>query len=271
MPMRSIFIPWWPGTTPEAPLDAALAIARRVEAHLDVVFIHPDATPVGAGGPCAEAKARFGAWRDRHNLPSGMVEGQLRSTFARWSDRVSRPEQVIVRKGRLSDLTVLGFPDASGALDRPLDAALFESGRPVLLAPETMPGDLLRHVAVAWNGSLEATRAVVGARALLYRAEQVTVLTTPDRADLPYTDNPVAEDMDLAAALRWHGIRAMHRDVPVGGGEAGAALLKTAHDHDVTMLVMGAYTHSRVTTAFLGGVTGYVLRNPPAFPVVMAH
>ncbi len=267
MAMLSIFVPWWPGRALEASLHAAPAIARRMMAQLDVARVQPD-TDAGA---CAVARGRLNAWRDRHHLPGAIVEGQLRSTFARWSERAGAPEQVIVRKGRLSDLTVLGFPGEAGALDRALDAALFETGQPVLLVPAQMPANPLAHVAVAWNGSLEATRAVVGARALLYRAERVSVLTTPGLTDRAFAGNPVAEDLDLAGALRWHGIRAMHREIATPEASAGAALLRAAHDQEVSMLVMGAYTHSRVTAAFLGGVTGNVLQNPPPFPVLLAH
>jgi nucleotide-binding universal stress UspA family protein len=200
-----------------------------------------------------------------------MVDNQLRSVFARWSERTGLPEQIIVRKGRLSDLIVLTYPDPVGTLDRALDAALFETGRPVLIVPEHAPKSLLGHVVVAWNGSLEATRAIVGVMPLLYEAERVTVLTTPGLMDRAFVNDKANEDMDLARALIWHGIRAGHFQLSADESSVGAALLQAAKDQGATLLVMGAYTHSRVTAAFLGGVTGHVLRNPPAIPVMMAH
>jgi nucleotide-binding universal stress UspA family protein len=291
MSMRTIFVPWWPGNASDAQLEAALAVARRVEAHLDVVFVRPEPAQIiaalrgtalapaalaeeidsGSRGAAADAHARFRAWSERHSLPGEIVDGQLRSVFAHWSERVGLPEQVIVRKGRLSDLTVLSVPDAGGTLDRALDAALFETGRPVLAVPQHVPQDLLWHVVIAWNGSLEATRAVVGAMALLHQAERVTVLTTTGPADRAFASDPVAEDWDLSSALRWHGIRAGHSQLVADETSAGAALLQTVSDQRATLLIMGAYTHSRVTAAFLGGVTGHVLQNPPLIPVLMAH
>ena len=146
-------------------------------------------------------------------MPGELEDGMARSTFARWSERVGLPAQVVVHKGRLSDLVVLDFPEplASG-LDRVLDAALFETERPVLLVPpvQAADDDPLRSVTIAWNGSLEATRA-------------------------------------------------------------GAALLRAARDQGASLLVMGAFTHGRTAGVVLGGVTGHVLRDPPSFPVLMAH
>lgn len=291
MAMRSIFVPWWANNASEGLLQTALAIAKRVEGHLDVVFIQPDAVRAaavlqGAGldpagvpgqagflgpGAAEDARARFDAWRGRHGVPGGIVCGQLRSTFARWSERTGLPEQAIVRRGRLSDLTVLGFPDPTGALDRPLDAALFETGRPVLLVPKEGHRDPLRHVAVAWNGSLEATRAVSGALPLLYRAERVTVFVTPGHADGAFADDRDSADFDLCEALEWHGIRAHHVRVAADADSVGKTLVRAAAERDATVLVMGAYTHSRVTAAFLGGMTGHVLRHPPGIPVLMGH
>ena len=291
MTMHTIFVPWWAGSASDAPLETALAVARRVEAHLDVVYIQPGeaqvaaslrAAALGAAGTpeqvaqrthtaTGQARERFASWRERHALPDDIVGGQTHSVFARWSERTGLPEQVIVRKGRLSDLTVLTFPDLGGGLDRPLDAALFETGRPVLLAPAAGGPEPLRHVMIAWNGSLEATRAVAGALPLLHRAERVTVLMTAGLADQAFTNDPVAADLDLAEALSWHGIAARYCHVEADAGSAASSLVQVAAERDATLLVMGAYTHSRVTAAFLGGVTGRILCDPPAFPVLMGH
>ena len=291
MTMRTIFVPWWAGSASDAPLETALAVARRVEAHLDVVYIQPGeaqvaaslrAAALGAAGTpeqvaqrthtaTGQARERFASWRERHALPDEIVGGQTHSVFDRWSERTGLPEQVIVRKGRLSDLTVLTFPDLGGGLDRPLDAALFETGRPVLLAPAAGGPDPLRHVVIAWNGSLEATRAVAGALPLLYRAERVTVLMTTGLVDQAFTNDPVAADLDLAEALSWHGIEARYGHVEADAGSTAGSLVQAATERDATLLVMGAYTHSRVTAAFLGGVTGRILCDPPTFPVLMGH
>ena len=291
MTMRTIFVPWWAGSASDAPLETALAVTRRAEAHLDVVYVQRSEAQVATSLRAAaighavtpeqvaqrgrlatgEARDRFASWRERHVLPDKIVGGQTHSVFSRWSERTGLPEQVIVRKGRISDLTVLAFPDLGGGLDRPLDAALFETGRPVLLAPAAGGTEPLRHVMIAWNGSIEATRAVAGALPLLRRAERVTVLMTVGLADQAFTNDPVAADLDLADTLSWHGIEARYGHVAADAESTASSLVQAAAERDAILLVMSVYTHSRVTAASLGGVTGRVLCDPLGFPVLMGH
>ena len=290
MSMRSILVPWWGGSTSTSQLDAALAIARHVKAHLDVVFVRPTtddlATTLGSAvSPPASllqhmepgiheagraARASFEAWRERNGVPGQIMNEQIRVPFAQWSERTGLPEQFILRKGRLVDMTVLGFPKIADALDRPHDAALFESGHPVLLVPDHVGQAPLSHVVVAWNGSLHSTRAVTGAMSLLRAAERVTVLTTTDLGR--QLGNQGADgDTDLVDALSWHGVEAGHHQLDHNTSSVGSSLLKEADDLKATLLVMGAVTRSRVSAAFLGGMTEHVFRNPPGIPVLMAH
>jgi len=282
MAMRSILVPWWAGSTSLSTLDMALAIARRVEAHLDVVFVTPSLTDLASTiGSIANpspailrkieqsaheaetmARASFDVWRTSNDLPGHMVDMQLRVPFAQWSTREGLPEQVVLRRGRLTDMTVLRFPQPSGALDNSIDAALFESGHPLLLVPAHVNRPPLDHVVVAWNGSLYATRAVVGAIDLLRSAERVTVLTTSDFDGV---------DLDLLNGLTWHGIEAARHQIDVGAVTLGATLLQEAVTLGASLLVMGAFTHSRVSAASLGGVTKHLFTNPPEIPVMLAH
>lgn len=290
MAMRSILVPWWGGSTATAQLDAALCVARHVQAHLEVVFIKPTladlATMIGsvANVPSAllqqmengvqadsrSARAAFEEWRERENVPGQMVVMQVRVPFARWSERDGLPEQVILSKGRLTDLTVLRFTPASGALGRPIDAAIFETGRPVLLVPDHVNRALLNHVLLAWNGSLHSTRAFIGAMPLLRAAERVTVLTTKDLGP-DFAGQVGGTDQDLVDALSWHGIEAHHHILDPGTSAVEPALLQSAEDLKATLLVMGAFTHSRVAAASLGGVTKHLFRNPPNIAVLLAH
>jgi nucleotide-binding universal stress UspA family protein len=290
MSMRSILVPWWGGATSTAQLDAALHVARRVEAHLEVVFIRPTLddlaiTLSGAVSPPATllrdiepglheagetAQASFAAWRAANGVPDHIVNGQIRLPFAAWSERTGLPEQLILRRGRLVDMIVLGVPTLADALDRPHDAALFETGHPVLFVPDHVGRAPLSHVVVAWNGSLHSTRAVIGAMALLRAAERVTVLTTTDPSG-QRGNQDASGDMNLGDALAWHGVETGHRQLDSATISLGGALLESAYDLNATLLVMGAATRSRVSSAFLGRTTDYVFRNPPSIPVLMAH
>lgn len=290
MAMRSILVPWWGGSTAISQLDAAIGLARHVEAHLEVVFMKPQLSDLAsmissaANVPPAllqqmeqdiqedsrSARAAFEAWREREDVPGQMIDMQIRVPFARWSERDGLPEQLILRKGRVTDLTVLRFTPVSGRLDPSIDAAIFETGRPVLLVPDHVNRALLAHVVVAWNGSLHSTRAVIGAMALLRAAERVTVLTTTD-LDVDVGGRVGGTDQDLVDALSWHGVEARNQLFEPGTSAMGQAMLGKVEDLNATLLVMGAFTHSRVATASLGGVTKYLLMYPPGIPVLLAH
>jgi nucleotide-binding universal stress UspA family protein len=287
MPLRTVLVPLTAGVDPTPCLDAALAVARQAGAHIGALFCRPDAASaialLGEAGFAAEAtiaadferagraaaaalERRFEAWRARNGVPREIVEHRLDSVFASWREEEGDVERIVTLRGRLADLLVVGQPrpGETGAATV-LDAAVFGSGRPVLVAPERLPDDLFRHVVVAWNGSLEATRAVAGSTVLLRGAERVSVFAAP-----PREGEEADAGAELAEALRWHGITAHRLGPAPHAASVGTALLDAAAGAGATLLVMGAYTHSRVREMFLGGVTRHVLAHATV-PVIMAH
>jgi nucleotide-binding universal stress UspA family protein len=290
MSMRSILVPWWGGSTSTAQLDAAFHVARCVEAHVEVVFIRPTlddltTTMSSAVSPPATllrdmepglheagkvAQASFAVWREANDVSDHIINGQLRVPFAAWSERNGLPEQLILRRGRMVDMTVLRFPKLADALDRPHNAALFETGHPVLFVPDHVGRTPLFHVVVAWNGSLHSTRAVIGAMALLRAAERVTVLTTTDLSE-QRGNQDANGDMNLADALAWHGVETGHRQLESATLSPGGALLQAADELKATLLVMGATTRSRMPAGSLGRATEYVLPSQPRKPVRSTH
>jgi nucleotide-binding universal stress UspA family protein len=129
---------------------------------------------------------------------------------------------------------------------------------------DTLPAALTDNILIAWNGSLEASRAVFGAMPLLRLAKRVTIFTA-----LEYEAEAVHLD-DLGVSLRDRGIRTPEVIFPTGERSTGAALVMAAETHHATLIVMGAYTHSRMREAFLGGVTRHLLAHAPA-PLLMSH
>ncbi len=285
MPIPSILVPICPDVEFDHQLDAALSLARGVEGHINAVYIRPDPVIAAAAIPEAMlaagitadrieregreaeagARAKFEAWRGEHRLACGIVDQSLRTPFACWSEVVGGLEATIVRRGRLSDLIVLNRPDSSEvATGMAFDAAVFDTARPTILLPKNRVDRLLPRIVVAWNGTIEATRAVAGAMPLLHAAERVFVFAAPSHRD------DSSEGLDLAEFLSWHGIRAECSGPVAEDGSVGAALLRFAAQRGATMLVMGGYTHSRVRQMFLGGVTSHVL-NHAELPVLMTH
>jgi hypothetical protein len=122
----------------------------------------------------AAAKGHFVDWRKRNNVPEA-AGVRLDSCFASWSEQLGDIETVVARFGRVSDLIVVQRPSSSSVQgQRCFDAAVFESGRPTLVVAERLPFDIIDHVMIAWNGSLEASRAVLGAMPLLHLAARVS-------------------------------------------------------------------------------------------------
>lgn len=179
----------------------------------------------------------------------------------------------LVLQSRYADLLVLGQPDrddpATGALLQDLpEYVILNSCCPVLLAPIAGRFDTIgENVLLAWDGSLQAARAVARALPLLALARRVQVLMVdPVSGPDQHGEEPGA---DIALFLARHGVR-----VEVGSlqsaGEVGETLLAAADQAQSDLLVMGAYGQSRVREIMLGGATSAILACA-ALPVLLAR
>jgi nucleotide-binding universal stress UspA family protein len=282
--IRTILVPLTAGLAGQPVLDAALVLARRVKGHIRALFVLPDPHAVLAFLPdvvlaagvtrevieretqeaAAEEKERFIDWRTRNNVPDA-ADGHLDTCFATWAEQIGEFEAVVTHWGRLSDLIVVPR-QAMGSVQaqRYFDAAIFSSGRPTLVVSDKTHFDMADRVMIAWNGSLEASRAVYGAMPLLHLASRVSIFAAPQY------DIEDVDPADLAEYLSWHGIRAHPVVVPKDEHRTGAALISAARDHEATLIVMGAYTHSRLRQSLLGGVTRHLLAHVPV-PWLMSH
>jgi nucleotide-binding universal stress UspA family protein len=145
-----------------------------------------------------------------------------------------------------------------------LESALFESGRPVLIAPPNSPRSLATNIMIAWNRSTEQARATAFAMPLLKRAERVTILTVEGST----VAGPSGED--LARSLAAHGIAAATMMLPATKANAGETILRKAAELGCDLIVKGAYTQSRLRQMIFGGTTRHILTNAN-LPVLMAH
>lgn len=272
-------------------LSAAFGLARSVGAHVEALHVRWDPrqmAPLAGTGLTADMLADILEESDRMlaedaanarrafdqaavAVGADVAErphGADRVT-AWWREVTGRPDRMVVQQGRFADLLL--FLQAPGNPSRLslVEAVLFETGRPLLLAPPRLAADALRSVAIAWNGSPASVRAVAAAMPFLHRASAVSILTVAEggsgRGATP------GEAARLAEHLAWHGINALVRPVDRRSRSVGEALTGEAQELGAGLLVMGGYGHSRFRETILGGATRHVLETPLDGAVFMVH
>jgi nucleotide-binding universal stress UspA family protein len=174
---------------------------------------------------------------------------------------------------RVNDLTVLPMPEGSylDQLDSHwyLEAALFDSGRPILVLPHgysAPDAGAFGTVIVAWDQTRAAARALADAMPILRQANSVRVVTIINEKAILEEPPPFEVVLHLAA----HDIRAEYDAVEAKGRDAATAIVEYLRAHSGELLVMGGYGRSRLREVILGGATKHILTHPPV-PVLMAH
>lgn len=209
-----------------------------------------------------QAHALFDAVMRRHGIVIGAT---ATGVSAEWREESGRQNVVVGSIGRVFDLIVVEHPDKPASFaEATLEDALFESGRPVLMAPAKPPPSLGERVLVAWNGSTETARTVAFAMPFLKRAKRVEVVSVEGA----WTPGP--SSADLAKSLKAHGIDASSRHIPAGKSQPGDVFLAEAKAMSADLLVKGAYTQSRLRQMIFGGATRQVIAGAD-MPVLLAH
>jgi nucleotide-binding universal stress UspA family protein len=145
-------------------------------------------------------------------------------------------------------------------------AAIFDSGRPVILVPASTSFTVPQTIAIAWDASPAAVRAVHGALPLIAKAAHTLILTVSGDKEIREGSSAVA----LAHLLARHGAKAEARAVARGAGSVAEALCGAAQEAGAGLLVMGAVRHSPLHDAIFGSATRLILDEPPAIPVLLA-
>lgn len=286
MAIRKLLLPLTGTAAGEAALDTAVQVARIWNAHVTALHVRVDSRDVaplageGLSGAMIEemmsatereSSERAHAVRalfDRYVAENHVAVGEARpgEMSASFATVVGREEDLVAQQARLADLTVVPHPEAGEDVSSSdaLHAVLFDSARPVMVAPLVAPSHIGQRVCIAWNGTAESAASVQAAMPWMQQAEAVRVLT----ADEYHRRGPAAAD--LLGYLALHGVTA---DIAVFrpiDREVGAGLLRAAKDFNCDLLSMGAYSHSRLRQLILGGVTRHVLEHAD-LPVMMTR
>ncbi|MEL6768937.1 MAG: universal stress protein [Pseudomonadota bacterium] len=268
-------------------LAHAVVLARRFAAHIDLLHCQArpvDFMPIGVNLPRSMREQIRQSAAQLSDEEGAALEREITGLFAQhdveriapdaaraggattgsWQTAEGKMADVIRSHGRLADIIAVAKPDRDRNLGvNSLRAALFQTARPVLLCPPEAPvGDFSGHIAIAWNGALEATRAVALAQPVLRMAERVTVLDGGEEG------SPV----DGAALIRYltaHGVEAGHTRI-AAGDNPGRAILDGAVAAGAGMLLTGAYGHSHEHETIFGGATQTIV-DRTQIPVMMLH
>ena len=257
-------------------LEIARGLAARHGARVTALFgatSHTDAMSFAYSASAALA-ARATDWDTlAHDAARASLQQRCLDEGAEvgWFDIVGDSiAHGFIAEAAYADLLVVGQqaagePEAGAAPAGFVESVILESGKPTLVVPRDTRSDAVGERAlVAWNGSVQAARALTGALPLLRDAEQVHVAT--------WSRQPVAarfSGVDIGAFLQRHGITAIiHQCAP--SAHVGLELATLAQTLRADLLVMGCYGRSRTSERVLGGATRSVLTTMPV-PVLMAH
>ncbi|HMB77911.1 MAG TPA: universal stress protein, partial [Kiloniellaceae bacterium] len=266
-------------------LTHAAALARRFSARVRVVHCHPKADDLMPYGVVIPRVLR----RQIEEVASRNVDvtkDQLLSGFRTLAESLGLKEQdhtpgtatvrfieyegkqvdAVRHFGRVVDLICVPKPDRRQNLGtNTLKAALFSSARPVMMCPhnDALPESFGDHVAIGWNGSLEASRAVALSMAFIEAAKKVSILSS---GDTPHA----ATAAEFQRYLEVRGVAAQVHSFKLRSKNAGQQLLEQCQEIDAGLLVMGAYHDSFERESVLGGNSQAVV-DAAAIPVVMTH
>jgi nucleotide-binding universal stress UspA family protein len=291
MNIKTILVAVSGGSASTGAVELACLLARRFGAHVE--GFHAKADPQDlftysadgfgmavsaefidrfvsdAAAVASKTKAAFLAALARHDIElSSSAPASIpprAGCSASWREETGFGSTLVTRRARFFDLTVLGRSER--VVDQPhsdaVEQTLVHSGRPILLAPATPPRDIGQTVAIGWNGSPEAVRALVAALPFLAVARKTFVITVGEK----HRDSAAS----MIDYLNAHAIAATLEHVSaVANVGPGQQLLGAARDLDADLLAMGAYGHLPWREYLFGGATREVV-DVSLLPVLLSH
>ena len=256
--------------------EFATTIASLFEAHLSAVAFAYE-PPVGGTILEGVGASIIDGWRADRKADAERAqrsfEGRARLAGIHadsqvLSEHVAEAAQIFSTIARNYDLSVIAQAQPNDDLPESLtiEAALFESGRPVLVVPYIQDtGIKLDRVMVCWDGSRNAARAVGDAMPLLKRAGRIEVVTIEQKER-----RNELRGAQIAEHLARHKLKVELKPIIAPDSDVANVVLSHAADNDIDFIVMGGYGHTRIREFVLGGATRDML-NTMTVPVLMSH
>ena len=262
----------------ESVMASALTLGKTFGSTVEGIPIAPDISDIvvadiSIGATIFDARTRqVLVERSRHHFDEAVqrtayptVATPDGGSLAVWTNQMTS-DGGVGAAARVYDVVVVGRPGQGGHDPRQstFEAVLFESGRPVLIAPPKVPQIIGETILIAWNRSSETARTVALAMPLLERAKRVVILTI----EVPSVPGP--SGALLAKTLRLHGVDASLAKTELHSANEGPAILKTAAEIGADLVIKGGYTQSRLRQMIFGGATSHILARSD-LPVFMSH
>jgi nucleotide-binding universal stress UspA family protein len=287
--IKSLFVPIDGNAADDGVFATALAVARPLAAHL--YFYHVRFTPWQAAvrsrhvefcvgseisvahdnlrqqdeDSSAGASKHFLDFCDRNAVDIRWVPGGTSGISAELVQETDHAEARLLFRARHSDMVVMGRPRNEGLISSGLiEILLLGSGRPILIAPETPPGNVTDTIMVGWKDSSEAVRSLASALPLLKLARRVVLVHI-----LESHEASPDELNSVVLNLAWHGISAETLRL-VDDSRPAAQLQRVAAAERATLLVVGGYGHRPLSEAVFGGITRTLIEYAD-LPVFLMH
>jgi nucleotide-binding universal stress UspA family protein len=279
--MKNLLIPIEDSELLPSVLESAVLVARRFGSYLEGLHVRHDfagrIAASGMGAPYViedlrredwegiqRAHQTFAAFLRERQIPVD-TEAEASGPWAAFRADAPPGDAFLGQHARLFDLTVLGQPSRGTTPPRlaVLETTLFDSGRPVLIAPPSPPEQLGKTIVIAWNASTETARTVAFAGPLLEQADRIIVLTVEGGLVAGPSGDEVVGSLGRAGLPAQALHVAQHRGI-------GETILEQTRQLGADLLIKGAYTQSRLRQMILGGATSHILAMAHV-PVFMAH
>ena len=256
-------------------LQFAIDLALRTGARLSGLHVMPppEVPPLYKPSQMDEATANMSMKLASNARAAGKAfneEVAQRLTDARWLESDGDVADGICERARYADLVILGQYEWQGPhVSHPLPIAhsvVLRCGRPVLVVPASVGPISFARVAIAWDGSREAVRAVHDALPLLALSQSVEIVTIIPPSAVDSEDDA----KHLSAHLANHGIKIEAGVIQIRAEEEPIALRQQIEKADYDLLVMGGYSHPLWMEFIFGGATQSMLLSSK-IPVLVSH
>lgn len=289
--MRTILVLAGGYSSDTSVFSTALAVARRLGAHLEFLHVRVDAGVAALNMPhvsFAQGAALHAALGDLDDNAAARSATALHhfeelcereaieiaispctrtsaSVPASWHEERNAGIRAMIHCARHNDLVVVGRPTRSNGLPHDLaERLLAESGRPLLLAPAAVRAQMTGTALVCWKEKADSARALAAALPLLAHSKRVVIASADEGHGSP-------RNLDhLAQRLEWNGIVADTRWLPADTQPVTQRLESVADEIDADLIVMGGHGHGALREMMFGGCTRHFLDRGDR-PVLMMH